>query len=81
MEKTGIPARIQPADVVLDVDHEQMVSAQQFMIYLDDDTVVDHNYRIYDVKDTTYKPIRSSGRRRVGQVQEVLAEITAWPLV
>ncbi len=69
--KTGVRARIQPAEVDVDTEHQTRRTKRRFQIFVEEDVALDHNHRI-EGPDTTIYTIRGTlGAERIDQVQTV----------
>lgn len=74
--KTGIRARIQPAEVAVDVENQARRITQRFQIFVEEDVALDHNHRIQGPDGTVYRIRGTTGAQRIDQVQTVDAEVT-----
>ncbi len=76
--KTGVRARIQPAetDVVTELAARQTVG--RYQIFIAEDLALDHTHRIQGPDGTLYRVNGSNGAERIGEVQTIDADVTAW---
>lgn len=77
--KTGVRARIQPAEVDVDVEHQARRTSRRFQIFVEEDVALDHNHRIQGPDGTVYSVRGTSGTERIDQVQTIDAEVSPWP--
>jgi len=77
--KTGVRARIQPAEVKVDTEHHTRRACQRFQIFVEEDVVLDHNHRIQGPDGSVYSIRSTIGTQRIDQVQTIDAEVTPWP--
>jgi len=77
--KTGIRARIQPAEAKTATEHRARQTARQFRIFVEEDLLLDHTHRIRGPDGTIYKVTGTSGGQRIGELQTIHSEVTPWP--
>ena len=74
--KTGIRARVQPAEVAVGTEHQARRTTRRVQIFVEEDVALDHTHRIQGPDGTVYKIHGSTGTQRIDQVQTVDAEVT-----
>ncbi len=69
--KTGLRAKIQPAEVRVKDEHERKVAACGVTVYLADDIQVDHTHRIKGPDGTIYRILASRKAGRIDALMEI----------
>ena len=77
--KTGIRARVQPAEVEVGTEHQARRTTRRVQIFVEEDVALDHTHRIQGPDGTVYKIHGSTGTQRIDQIQTIDAEATPWP--
>jgi len=74
--KTGVRARIQPAEVKVETSGYARQIAARFRIFVADDLDLDQTHRILGPDGTAYRIVGSLGAERIGELQVIEAEVT-----
>ncbi|MGW8256755.1 MAG: hypothetical protein ACWGMZ_04645 [Thermoguttaceae bacterium] len=69
--RTGVRARIQPVEVEVDVEHYARQVVESFRIYVQDDLLLDHTYRIQNAQGTVFQITAITGAQRLGELQTI----------
>jgi len=75
MWRTGIRARIQPADTKEDAKQQARQTVARYRIFLEENLAIDHNHRIQGPDGTFYRVTGTVGAERIGEVQSIYVEI------
>ena len=70
--RTGLAARIQPAEVTVSVEHQRRVTTAEFFVYLAESLALDHTHRLKGPDGTVY---RVTGCRKANRI-DTLMEVT-----
>lgn len=73
--KTGVRARVQPAEADVGTAHQARRTTRRFQIFVEEDVTLDHTHRIQGPDGTIYKIKGSNGTQRIDQVQTIDAEV------
>jgi len=80
VSQTGIRARVQPLALDVEHDHDAQHRVKRVKVYVGEDVVVNHTYRLKGPDGTLYKITGYTGAERIGDAQVINAEVTPWPL-
>ena len=69
--KTGVRARIQPAEVDVGTEHQARRTTRRFQVFVEEDVALDHSHRIQGPDGTIYRIRGTLGTERIDQVQTV----------
>ena len=73
--RTGVRARIQPAEVKIETDAQSRRSVLKCRIFVAEDLLLDQTHRILGPDGTTYRIASSLGNERIGELQVIQAEV------
>ncbi len=77
--KTGVRARIQPAEMRVGSQHEAREATTRCQIFVAEELVLDQTHRIQAADGTLYKVLGTSRAQRIGELLTIDAEVTPWP--
>ena len=69
--KTGVRARIQPASVDADVEHQTRRTRARYQIFLEEDVALDHSHVIRGPDGAIYQINASGGTQRIDELQTI----------
>jgi hypothetical protein len=72
--RTGVRARLQPLDVKVGVEHAARGAAVRFRVFLEDNFLFDHTFRIQGADGSQYQILWATGAPRLGELQ--MLEVT-----
>jgi len=78
--KTGIRACIQPMATDIGVENQAKRAVNQVSIFIAEDLAITQNHRVRGRNGTIYKVTGYNGAERIGELAEIIAEVTPWPL-
>jgi hypothetical protein len=73
--RTGIRARIQPAEVKMETDAQSRRSVLKCRIFIAENLLLDQTHRILGADGTTYRIVSCLGNERIGELQVIQAEV------
>jgi len=69
--RTGLPARIQPAEIQVNNAHRRQTTAARFTVFLADDVELDHTHRIKGPDGTIYRILACRKAERIDALAEI----------
>jgi hypothetical protein len=75
--RTGIRARIQPAECTASVEAQSQETVQKYQIFLAENLEVGHAHRIVGPDGAVYRILSSLGVERIGELQIIQAEVVS----
>ncbi len=78
--RDGIRARIQPVLTDIAVENVAKRFVREVTIFIGEDLPITQNHRVVARDGTIYKITNYKGAERIGELAEIAAEVTPWPL-
>ena len=78
--RDGIRARIQPTVTDISVENVAKRAVREVTIFIGEDLPITQNHRVIARDSTIYKITGYTGAARIGELAEIAAEETPWPL-
>ncbi len=78
--RTGIRARIQPTITDISVENMAKRAVREVTIFIREDLPITQNQRVVARDGAIYKVTGYTGAERIGELSEIAAEVTPWPL-
>jgi hypothetical protein len=77
--RTGVRARIQPVAAKNSVQLEVRQTTTQYQIFVEEPLALDASHRIQSSNGTVYKILGVTAAERIGELEQIEAEVTPWP--